>query len=72
MRALFEIALRKNNPLLTGRCLLVSKMFEQQQWDFESPMRQFRMLNQDVIEKLENRNLTIHRMRDMDANEVSI
>lgn len=47
-------------------------MFEQQQWDFESPMRQYRMLKHEVIEKLENRNLTIYRIRDMDANEVSI
>ena len=39
-RALFEIVLRRNWPLLAGRILKLSKTIERQMWDFETPLRQ--------------------------------
>ena len=38
-RALFEIVLRRNWPLLAGRILKVSKTIEKRMWDFETPLR---------------------------------
>jgi len=39
-RALFEMALRRNWPLLAGRLLKFAKTLERQMWDFENPLRQ--------------------------------
>nr|CAD7572321.1 unnamed protein product [Timema californicum] len=69
-RALFDIALRKNNPIMAGRFLKISKMFEQQQWDIESPMRQFRILGPEIIQKIEERKLTVDKLREMDEKEI--
>ncbi|KAG8227038.1 hypothetical protein J437_LFUL013825 [Ladona fulva] len=70
VRALFEIVLRKNNPILAGRFLTVGKMFEQQLWDFQSPLRQFTSLSFEILQKIEDINLTVDRIRDMDHREI--
>lgn len=69
-RALFTIELRRNNAILAGRLLMVSKMFERQMWDFRSPMCQFTSLPFEILDKLENRGLSVHTLRDMDYNEI--
>lgn len=69
-RALFTMVLRNNNAILTGRLLLMSIMFERQMWDFESPVRQFRSIPGDVIEKIESRGLSIYALREMDSKEI--
>jgi activating signal cointegrator complex subunit 3 len=69
-RALFDIVLRKNNPIMAGRALELSKMFEQQQWDFCTPLRQFRTLGAEVIRKIEDCSLTVDVLREMDVKEI--
>lgn len=71
-RALFDIVLRKNNPIMAGRFLTFSKMFEQQQWDFETPMRQFRILGPEIIRKIEEKKLSVDKLREMDVKEIGI
>jgi activating signal cointegrator complex subunit 3 len=68
--ALFDIVLRKNNPIMAGRFLALSKMFEQQQWDFETPMRQFHILGPEIIQKIEERKLSVEKLREMDVKEI--
>ena len=51
-RALFEIVLRKNWPLLAGRLLKFAKSIERQMWDFETPLRQHPNVKHDIINKL--------------------
>lgn len=70
-RALFQIILRNNNPILAGRLLTVSKMFERQMWDYMTPMRQFSVIPFDVIEKIEDRGLSVNALREMNAKEIS-
>lgn len=70
-RGLFQIILRNNNPILAGRLLTMSKMFERQMWDWMTPMRQFAIIPFDVIEKIENGGLSIHALRDMSSREIS-
>lgn len=72
MRALFEIALRRNNAVMTGRFLMMSKMLEQRQWDYESALRQFHCLGYEVIQRLEESKLGIHKLREMDSKEIGI
>lgn len=69
-RALFSIELRRNNSILAGRLLMMSKMFERQQWDFQTPMRQFHSIPFDIIDKIENRGLSVYALREMDAKEI--
>lgn len=69
-RALFTIELRKNNSILAGRLLMMSKMFERQMWDFQTPLRQFTCIPFDVIEKIENRGFSIYALREMDHREI--
>lgn len=70
-RALFQIVLRENNAILAGRLLNMSKMFEHQMWDFETPLRQFKFIPQDAIYKIEDRGLSVNALRDMTSREVS-
>ena len=69
-RAIFEIVLRKNLPLLAGRMLRFSKVIERQMWDFEHPLRQHPWLKPDLVSKLENRNFTLDKLRDLDPKEI--
>lgn len=70
-RGLFQIILRNNNAILASRMLTVSKMFEKQMWDFMTPLRQFSIIPWDVIDKIENRGLSIDAIREMDVKEIS-
>lgn len=69
-RALFEIVLHRNWPLMAGRLLTMAKMLEHQMWHFESPMKQFARLTHEIIEKIEDKRLTIEKIRDMDPKEI--
>ncbi|XP_041762573.1 activating signal cointegrator 1 complex subunit 3 [Anopheles merus] len=69
-RALFTMVLRANNPILAGRMLNVSKMFEKQMWEFQTPMYQFTLLPLDVVDKIEKRGLSVLALRDMEEKEI--
>ena len=69
-RALFEIVLKKNWPLLSGRLLKFAKTIERQMWDFETPLRQHPVIKHEVLTKLESRNFTIDKLRELDHKEI--
>lgn len=69
-RALFEIVLHRGWPLMAGRLLTIAKMIEHQMWHFETPMKQFTRLSQEIIDKIESSRLTIEKIRDMDHKEI--
>ena len=70
MRALFDIVIRKGWSLMTARLLTLSKVIEQQLWEFEHPLRQFRELRPEVLNRLEQGSLTLERLRELDAKEI--
>lgn len=70
IRALFTIQLHQNNAILAGRLLMLSKMFERQMWDYQTPLRQFTRIGFDMIEKIENSGVSVMALRDMDAREI--
>lgn len=72
MRALFEINLRGNNALLAGKLHQMALMLEHQQWQWETPLRQFSIISHDVIEKIEKRDLSVQTLREMDSKEIGI
>ena len=65
-RALFEIVLHKNWPLLAGRLLNMAKMLEKRLWNFQSPMRQFTHLGYEILNKIEDKRLTVEQIREME------
>ena len=69
-RALFEIVLRKNWPLLSGRLLRFAKTIERQMWDFENPLRQHPIIKPEILDKLERRNFTIEKLRELESDEI--
>nr|XP_014120434.1 activating signal cointegrator 1 complex subunit 3 [Zonotrichia albicollis]XP_026647376.1 activating signal cointegrator 1 complex subunit 3 [Zonotrichia albicollis] len=70
VRALFEIALRKRWPAMTYRLLNLSKVIDKRLWGWVSPLRQFPVLPPSVLSKLEEKNLTIDKMKDMRKDEI--
>lgn len=71
-RALFSIALRQNNSILSGRLLMMSKMFERQMWDFQTPLSQFHIIPQDVIRHIDDGGLSIAALKEIDAKDIGI
>jgi len=70
IRALFEMALRRNWSLMSGRLLKLSKVVEKRLWDWEHPLRQFAYLPAEMLNKIEERGLSVDRLRDMDSREI--
>jgi activating signal cointegrator complex subunit 3 len=70
-RALFEMILKRGLAHLANRLLLFTLMIEKQIWDFQSPLRQFLPnLRLDSILKLEEKDLTVERLVELEANEI--
>lgn len=55
---------------MTSRFLLISKLFELQMWENETPLKQFGIFGNDILRKLEAKNLTVERLREMDQREI--
>ncbi|XP_048349860.1 activating signal cointegrator 1 complex subunit 3 [Sphaerodactylus townsendi] len=70
IRALFEVALRKRWPAMTYRLLNLSKIIDKRLWGWVSPLRQFSVLPPHVLTKLEQKNLTIDKLKDMRKDEI--
>lgn len=70
VRALFEIALRKRWPAMTYRLLNLSKVIDKRLWGWVSPLRQFSVLPPSVLSKLEEKNLTVDKLKDMRKDEI--
>ena len=72
-RALLEMSLKRGWPLMSGRLLNMCKSIEKRMWHIQSPMRQFEnQLPYDIICKIEERNLTIEKMRDLSAKDLGV
>nr|XP_060609072.1 activating signal cointegrator 1 complex subunit 3 [Anolis sagrei ordinatus] len=70
VRALFEVALRKRWPAMTYRLLNLSKVIDKRLWGWVSPLRQFSVLPPHVLVKLEQKNLTLDKLKDMGKDEI--
>uniref|UniRef100_A0A4W3HS85 Activating signal cointegrator 1 complex subunit 3 n=1 Tax=Callorhinchus milii TaxID=7868 RepID=A0A4W3HS85_CALMI len=72
MRALFEIALRKRWPAMTYRLQNLCKIIDRRLWGWCNPLRQFSVLPGHVLAKLEEKKLTIDKMKDMRKDEIGL
>lgn len=70
MRALFEIALRKRWPAMTYRLLNLCKVLDKRLWGWAHPLRQFSTLPTTVLSRLEDRNLSMEKLKEMNKDEI--
>ncbi|KAM7382305.1 hypothetical protein PAMP_002043 [Pampus punctatissimus] len=70
VRALFEIALRKRWPAMTYRLLTLCKVIDKRLWGFAHPLRQFPNLSHVVLNRLEEKKLTVDKLKEMRKDEI--
>uniref|UniRef100_A0A674AIC3 RNA helicase n=1 Tax=Salmo trutta TaxID=8032 RepID=A0A674AIC3_SALTR len=68
--ALFEIALRKRWPAMTYFLLNLCKVIDKRLWGFAHPLRQFSILPHNVLARLEEKKLTVDKLKDMQRDEI--
>ena len=69
-RAIFEIALLRGWSSLAQKTLIICKMVDRKMWDSMCPLRQFKKLSEDVVVKLEKKNIPWERYYDLGPNEL--
>lgn len=70
VRALFEIALRKRWPTMTYRLLTLCKVIDKRLWGFSHPLRQFPNLSHIVLNRLEEKKLSVDKLKEMRKDEI--
>ncbi|XP_062896378.1 activating signal cointegrator 1 complex subunit 3 [Mobula hypostoma] len=70
VRALFEVSLRRRWPAMTYKLLNLCKIIDRRLWGWCNPLRQFSVLPGHVLSKLEEKKLTIDKMKDMRKDEI--
>ncbi|CAJ1061882.1 activating signal cointegrator 1 complex subunit 3 [Xyrichtys novacula] len=70
VRALFEIALRKRWPAMTYRLLTLCKVIDKRLWGFAHPLRQFSSLSHVILNRLEEKKLTVDKLKEMRKDEI--
>lgn len=67
---MFEIALRKRWPLMTRRLLTLCKVIDKRLWDSAHPLRQFPNLSPVVLNRLEEKKLTVDKLKEMRKDDI--
>ena len=70
-RALFYVAMYKNYPNAFTGCLTVCKMFEMRQWHYETPLKQFKLLDKVVVHKLNEKKMDSFIVKNTEASEIA-
>lgn len=70
MRALFEIVLKRGWAQLTEKALKWCKMINRRMWSVQTPLRQFHGIVNEVLTKLEKKDLPWDRYYDLSSQEI--
>ncbi|KAI5074534.1 hypothetical protein GOP47_0010495 [Adiantum capillus-veneris] len=70
MRALFEIVLKRGWAQLAEKALTLSKMVNRRMWRSQTPLRQFKSISNDILSKIEKKNLAWERYYDLSSQEI--
>lgn len=71
MRAVFEIACKREWAGLASRTLQLCKMIDRRMWGSMSPLRQFKQIPEDIIRKFErNHDFSWERLFDLDPFQI--
>ena len=67
---MFDIAIHSGYPAVAAKLLALSKMLANKIWENDSPLRQFDILKNTTLRKLEELNLKVDKLREMPAREI--
>eukprot|EP01091_Cochliopodium_minus_P014780 TRINITY_DN5078_c0_g1_i1.p1 TRINITY_DN5078_c0_g1~~TRINITY_DN5078_c0_g1_i1.p1 ORF type:complete len:1236 (+),score=428.31 TRINITY_DN5078_c0_g1_i1:30-3737(+) len=70
VRALFEISLKRGWSQLADKTLELAKMIDKRMWSTQNPLRQFKRLPMEIVEKLEKRDFPWSRLYDLNHQEL--
>ncbi|WCJ30807.1 U5 small nuclear ribonucleoprotein helicase putative [Euphorbia peplus] len=70
MRALFEIVLKRGWPQLAEKALNLCKMTGKRMWSVQTPLRQFHGIPNEILMKLEKKDLAWERYYDLSSQEI--
>ncbi|GJR72085.1 DExH-box ATP-dependent RNA helicase DExH12-like protein [Tanacetum coccineum] len=70
MRAIFEIVLKQGWAKLAGKALNLCKMINKRIWSVQTPLRQFHGVKNDILMKLERKDLAWERYYDLSSQEL--
>ncbi|KAJ1551678.1 DEIH-box ATPase, partial [Nowakowskiella sp. JEL0078] len=70
LRAIFEICLKQGWAQLSRRTLDLCKMVDKRMWLSMLPLRQFKMIQPDILRSLEKKDISWDRFSDMSPEEL--
>jgi pre-mRNA-splicing helicase BRR2 len=70
LRCLFEIALRRGWAQVAEKALGLCKMAQRRMWGSQTPLRQFKGVPPDIIQKAERKDLPWERWYDLSSGEL--
>lgn len=70
MRALFEIVQKRGWAQLTEKALKLCKMVGKRMWSVQTPLRQFHGIPNEILMKLEKKDLSWARYYDLSSQEI--
>lgn len=70
LRALFEIVLKRGWAQLAEKALNLCKMVNKRIWSVQTPLRQFNGIPNDILMKLEKKDLSWERYYDLSSQEI--
>ncbi|KAL8456657.1 hypothetical protein ACS0TY_034773 [Phlomoides rotata] len=70
MRALFEIVLKRGWAQLAEKALKLCKMIGKRMWSVQTPLRQFHGIPNEILMKLEKKDLAWDRYYDLSSQEI--
>ncbi|CAK0763687.1 DExH-box ATP-dependent RNA helicase DExH12 [Coccomyxa viridis] len=70
MRCLFEICLKRGWANLTDKSMALCKMVSRRMWGSQTPLRQFKGIPKEVLERIEKKELAWERYYDLSAQEL--
>ncbi|XP_057975610.1 DExH-box ATP-dependent RNA helicase DExH12 [Malania oleifera] len=70
MRALFEIVLKRGWAQLAEKALNLCKMVTKRMWSVQTPLRQFHGIPNEILIKMEKKDLSWERYYDLSSQEI--
>ncbi|XP_020102625.1 DExH-box ATP-dependent RNA helicase DExH12-like [Ananas comosus] len=70
LRALFEIVLKRGWAQLAEKALNLCKMVDKRMWSVQTPLRQFAGIPNEILMKLEKKDLAWERYYDLSSQEI--
>jgi len=70
LRALFEMCLKRGWAQLAEKALNMCKMVDKRSWTSMSPLRQFKSVPEDVVKRLEKKDIPFERLYDLNPQEL--